>query len=392
MRKREYDFWLLFTVIMLLAMGTIMVFSASSYNALYYQGNKYYYLVRQLLWVTIGLIAMFIFSRIDYRRVAESSPILMAISIVLLVLVLVPHIGSNVNGAWRWFNFGSFSFQPSEFAKLALIFFLSFSLSKNSDRLKHFFSGLLPYLLVIGVIDALLYLEPHMSAIILITLVSIIILFCAGAKVRHFIVMAVPVGLVGWKAVMGDEYRVERLISFMDPFKYAQEGGFQVVNSLYAIASGSLFGRGLGKSLQKYLYIPEPQNDFIFPILAEELGFIGAATVVVLFLLFIWRGMRVAMNAPDMMGSLMAAGITSLVAAEAIINIAVVTSTIPTTGMPLPFFSYGGSSMVFLLISMGILLNISKGSSSVIRMLPDGREAQKGKHILTTKKAGDYDL
>ncbi len=391
MKKREYDFWLLFTVLVLLAIGTVMVFSASSYNALYYKNNKYHFLIRQVIWGVIGIVSMLVFSNIDYRRIAQSSPILMVISTVLLVLVLIPGIGSNINGSNRWFNFGYFSFQPSELTKIAIILFLAFSLSKNSDRLKFFFSGLLPYLLVIGVTDLLLYKEPHMSAIILITLISIIILFCAGAKIRHFLVLAAPVLAVGVKLIMADEYRMERLLSFLDPFKYKQGSGYQVINSLYAIASGNVFGRGLGKSLQKYLYLPEPHNDFIFSVMAEELGFVGALTVIALFMLFIWRGIKVAMNAQDMMGSLIAIGITSLVAAETIINIAVVTSTIPATGMPLPFFSYGGTSMVFLLSSIGILLNISKGSSAfAVRMTSDNREELKMKRILPSRKAGDF--
>jgi len=369
-RKREYDFWLLFTVLLLLALGTIMVFSASSYNALNYMGNKYHYLIRQLLWVSIGIVSMLIFSRLDYRRIALSSPVLLIISTVLLILVRIPGIGSKVNGAWRWFNLGPMSFQPSEFTKIAMILFLSLSLSKNSHKLNRFFTGLLPYLIIVGITDALLYLEPHMSAIILITLVSIVILFCAGARIWHFILLGVPALIGGWFLIISDEYRVQRILSFLDPFKYPQDSGYQIINSLYAIASGSVFGRGLGKSLQKYLYLPEPHNDFIFSVLAEELGFIGALTVIVLFMLFIWRGLKISMNAPDMLGSLIAAGITSLVALEVIINIAVVTSTIPATGMPLPFFSYGGTSMVFLLTSIGILLNISRGAAINTARMP----------------------
>lgn len=375
MRKREYDFWILFTVIVLLAMGAIMVFSASSYSAQFYHNNKYHFFFRQLLWSSLGVICMLIVSNIDYHRIAKISPILLVISTVMLALVLVPGIGHVSNDARRWFNLGFTTFQPSEITKMAMILFLSFSLSKNNDKLKYFFKGLLPYLLLIGVTDALLYFEPHMSAIILITLVSIIILFCAGAKILHFVAIGIPALAGGWVLIMKMEYRVDRIIAFLDPFKYAQDEGFQVVNSLYAIASGSVFGRGLGRSLQKNLYLPEPHNDFIFSILCEELGFIGAATVIILFMLFIWRGLKVAMNAADMLGSLIAVGITSLVALETIINIAVVTSTIPTTGMPLPFFSYGGTSTVFLLISIGILLNISKGSTS-----PELRISQRGRN------------
>lgn len=374
-RKNEYDYWILFTVLVLLAMGTIMVFSASSYSAQFYQNNKYHYLFRQLLWSALGVISMFIFSKLDYRRIAAASPILIIISTVMLTLVIIPGIGYVSNDARRWFNLGFTTFQPSEFTKIAMILFLSFSLSKNSERLKSFTKGLLPYLLIIGLTDALLYFEPHMSAVILITLVSVIILFCAGAKIGHFLAIGIPGIIGGWLLILKMEYRVDRILAFSDPFKYAQDEGFQVVNSLYAIASGNLFGRGLGRSLQKNLYLPEPHNDFIFAILCEELGFIGAMTVILLFMLLIWRGIKAAMNASDMLGSLIAAGITSLVALEAIINIAVVTSTIPTTGMPLPFFSYGGTSTIFLLTSMGILLNVSKGSSAPeLRLVTNGQK------------------
>lgn len=374
-RKNEYDYWILFTVLVLLAMGTIMVFSASSYSAQFYQNNKYHYLFRQLLWSALGVISMFIFSKLDYHRIAAASPILIIISTVMLTLVIIPGIGYVSNDARRWFNLGFTTFQPSEFTKIAMILFLSFSLSKNSERLKSFTKGLLPYLLIIGLTDALLYFEPHMSAVILITLVSVIILFCAGAKIGHFLAIGIPGIIGGWLLVLMMEYRVDRILAFSDPFKYAQDEGFQVVNSLYAIASGNLFGRGLGRSLQKNLYLPEPHNDFIFAILCEELGFIGAMTVILLFMLLIWRGIKAAMNASDMLGSLIAAGITSLVALEAIINIAVVTSTIPTTGMPLPFYSYGGTSTIFLLTSMGILLNVSKGSSAPeLRLVTNGQK------------------
>ena len=361
-RKREYDFWLLFTVMVLLAIGVIMVFSSSSYYAAYYWNNKFHFLIRQLLWSCVGLVCMFVISNIDYRRLAIISPVLMLISIVLLILVAIPGIGAKYNDARRWFNLGFTTFQPSELMKLSLIMFLSFSLAKNSGKLRFFFRGLVPYLLIVGFVDLLLLLEPHYSCAVLITLVAVVILFCAGARIFLFLAIGVPTMAAAAYLVISSEYRLQRVLAVLDPFADPQGSGYQAVNSLYAIASGSIFGRGLGKSLQKYLYIPEPQNDFILSIVAEELGFVGAFTVIVLFLLLIWRGVRISMNAPDMMGSLMAIGITSLVAIETIINIAVVTATLPVTGMPLPFISYGGTSMLFVLASMGILLKISRNS------------------------------
>jgi len=368
MRRRDFDFWIFITIILLLALGVSMVYSASSYYASREFGNKEYFLIRQLIWATIGIIAMLIVSRLDYKRLAQFSPILMLASVVLLVLVRIPGIGSYRNGAWRWFDFGFASFQPSEMAKLSIILFFGFTLSKKPDILQKFFKGLFPYLLVIGVVDALLIWEPHYSGTILVTAVAIIILFCAGAKLWHFLLIAIPVIPAAGYLVYTEPYRMERILTFLDPFSDPTDAGYQIVNSLYAIGSGGLFGKGIGQSVQKNLYIPEPHTDFIFSIVAEELGFVGAVTVLLLFLVLIWRGIRIAMYAPDNLGSLLAIGVTSLIAVQVIVNIAVVTSSLPVTGMPLPFFTSGGSSLAFLLVGMGILLNISRSVGNQYRM------------------------
>lgn len=368
MRRRDFDYWILITVLLLLALGICMVYSASSYYALRKFDNKEYFLIRQLTWAAVGIIAMLVFSRLDYRKISRFSPIMMLVSIILLILVLIPGIGSNVNDSWRWFNFGFASFQPSEMAKLSVILFFSFSLSKKTDALQSFWKGFVPYLMIIGVIDALLMLEPHFSGTILITSVAVIIMFSAGAKIWHFIVvslLAIPMGVY---FALSEEYRLKRILTFFDPFSDPTDSGYQIVNSLYAIGSGGLFGKGIGQSVQKNLYIPEPHNDFIFSILAEELGFLGSVTVLLLFLVLIWRGIRIAMHASDTLGSLIAVGMTSLIAVQVIVNVAVVTSSIPNTGMPLPFFSYGGSSLAFLLVGIGILLNISRHTDNQYRL------------------------
>jgi cell division protein FtsW len=368
MRRREFDYWILITVLLLLALGVSMVYSASSYYALRRFSNREYFLIKQLTWAGLGIVAMLVVSRLDYRRIAQFSPIMMLVSIVLLVLVLVPGISASDQEAKRWFNFGFASFQPSEMAKLSVILFLSLSLSKKSDSLQSFWKGFVPYLLVIGVVDVLLMKEPHYSGTILITAVAVIIIFSAGAKIWHFLMVslfAVPLGVY---FAISETYRLKRVLTFLDPFADPTDSGYQIVNSLYAIGSGGLFGKGIGQSVQKNLYIPEPHNDFIFSVVAEELGFLGAVTVLLLFLVLIWRGIRVAMHAPDMLGSLIAVGITSLIAVQVIVNVAVVTSSMPVTGMPLPFFSYGGSSLAFLLVGVGILLNISRSIGSRYRV------------------------
>lgn len=362
--KKPFDFLIFTTVLLLLSLGTIMVFSSGAPHAYHYMhGDTYHFLKRQLLYLPLGLFAMFVTMNIDYRKLGKLSPFLLIASIGLLVLVLVPGVGTELNGATRWIRIGGQTIQPSEFAKLSIILYFSHSLSKRKDKLKYFFRGLFPYIILLGIFAALLMKQPHLSATLVIGSVASIILFCAGAKIRHFIVLGVPAvaGVLG--LVLTSEYRYKRLISFLDPWSDPQGDGWQVVQSLYAIGSGSLFGRGLGKSLQKFLYIPEPYNDFILSVLAEELGFIGVFTVLLLFLIFIWRGIKVSINAPDAFGCLTAAGITSLIAVQVIINVAVVTSSMPVTGMPLPFFSYGGTSLVFLLSGIGILLNISKYSN-----------------------------
>lgn len=359
--KKPFDFLLFMTVLILLSLGTIMVFSAGAPQANNVMNDTYYFIKKQLMYLPLAFLAMFVTMNIDYRKLGKWSPVFLIGSIALLALV--PVIGKELNGAKRWIFIGPVNFQPSETAKLAVILFFSYSLSKRKNGLDSFFKGLLPYLLLLGVYGGLLLIEPHLSGTIIIFGVACIILFAAGAKIRHFMLLSVPAigGLIA--LIIFFPYRRVRLVSFLNPFADPKGDGYQVVQSLYAIGSGGLFGRGLGKSMQKFLYIPEPYNDFIFAILAEEMGFIGVVAVLLLFLIFIWRGVKISVNAPDVFGSLVAIGITSLVAIQVIINVAVVTSSMPVTGMPLPLFSHGGTSLIFLMAGIGILLNISRYSN-----------------------------
>jgi cell division protein FtsW len=359
--KKPFDFLLFMTVLILLCLGSIMVFSAGAPHANNVMGDTYHFIKKQLMYLPLAFLAMFVTMNIDYRKLGKWSPVFMVGSIALLVLVLI--FGTELNGAKRWFIFGPLNFQPSETAKLSVILFFSYSLSKRRNQLSSFFRGLMPYLMILGIIAALLLKQPHLSATIVIFGVACIVLFAAGAKITHFVLLSFPAvaGLVA--LVLLFPYRRARLISFINPFEDPSGDGYQVVQSLYAIGSGGLFGRGIGKSMQKFLYIPEPYNDFIFAILAEEMGFIGVVAVLLLFLVFIWRGVKISINAPDTFGSLVAIGITSLIAIQVIINVAVVTSSMPVTGMPLPFFSHGGTSLIFLMSGIGILLNISRYSN-----------------------------
>jgi len=358
--RKPVDFWLFMTVLILISFGTIMVFSASSaYSNLRYD-NTYYFLKSQLINVAAGFIAMIAAMNYDYRKLGKLSPLMLAASILLLILVAIPFIGLKINNARRWLDLGVTTMQPSEFAKLAVIMFYSHSLSKRREQLGSFTKGLLPYLVLMVVFAGLLMLEPHLSGTMVIMIVACVILFCAGAKLKHFFAMGVPVFATFTMAVIFVDYIRLRVTTFLDPMQDPQGEGYQIIQSLYAIGSGGLFGKGLGKSLQKFLYIPEPHNDFILSVLAEELGFVGVLAVLLLFIIFIWRGIKIAMNAADVFGSLVAIGITSLVAIQVIFNVAVVTASMPVTGMPLPFFSYGGTSLVFLMAGIGVLLNISR--------------------------------
>ena len=359
------DFTLVITVMLLLGIGLVMVLSASSPSALSKYGNSYNYFSKQLIFAILGLIAMIFISKIDYRFYQKFYKQAWWISLLLLVAVIL--IGDEVNGAKRWISVTeTLSFQPSEIVKFLMIIFYAGILVKDRDELSLYGKGLIKHALFLAPIIGLLLLQPHLSASLVIIGITCVMMIVAGCKFKHFLFTGLGVGIPGLAALIALEpYRLKRFITFLDPFKDLTGDGWQVVQSLYAIGSGGLFGVGLGDSKQKYLYIPEPHNDFIFSILAEELGFVGCVIVILLFAIFIWRGILIAIKSPDMFGSLLATGITTLIGIQVIINIGVVTSSIPNTGMPLPFFSYGGTALLILLSSCGILLNISRAGTKV---------------------------
>ncbi len=356
------DYTLVITILLLLSIGLIMVLSASSPSALSESGDSYKYFNKQLLFAVLGLIAMYVISKIDYRFYRKFYKQAWWISLILLILVML--VGKTVNEAKRWIYItDTLSFQPSEIVKFLMIIFYAGILTKNRDQLGKFKEGFLKHILLVVPIIALLMLQPHFSASMVIITIVAVMMILAGCKFWHFLATGGAVGIPGMIGlIILEPYRLARVTTFLDPWKDATGAGWQVIQSLYAIGSGGLFGAGLGESKQKYLYIPEPHNDFIFSVLAEELGFVGCVLVILLFAIFIWRGVLIAMKSPDMFGSLIAIGITTMVAIQVILNIAVVTSSVPATGMPLPFFSYGGTALFILLCEMGVLLNISRAS------------------------------
>ena len=364
-KLKPFDYTLFSTVIILFGIGLLMVLSASSHLGLLTYKNPYHFFVRQFFFGIVGIAMMWFLSRVDYKIYKRLAKLIFFISIVLLCVVLVPGIGSGeTRGAKRWIDLGIINFQPSEVVKVAMIIFLSASISENHKKLAKFWEGLIPYFVVIGVVAGLLYLEPHYSAIGIIGLISVVLLFVGGAKVSHFLAMGAVIAPIGVLGIFISKYRLDRIVGFLDPWSDMKGTGWQVIQSLYAIGSGGIFGLGLGQSKQKYSYLPDAHNDFIMAILGEELGLLGMLFVITLFGILVWRGIVTAMKAPDLFSGLMAVGITMLIALQFVFNLAIVTSWFPVTGMPVPFMSYGGSSLLIFMSCVGILLNISRNVRS----------------------------
>lgn len=366
------DMPLLIFILVLLAIGLVMLFSASYANSYYLQGNSYYYISRQAVFAVFGVAAMLLISTFDYHSFHKLAIVIFGVSLFLLVFLLIcryAHIESIANwegDATRWLNFGFVSFQPSEVAKFGLIVMLAHMISQNLDRMDTFRYGVVPYVAIIGLFAALIFLESHLSATLIILALGAIMMFVGGTKPRWFLIGGVLVAAVLlFVVVTKGGYQMDRIRIWLDPFSSDLDRDLthQTRQSLYAIGSGGLLGVGLGQSRQKYLYLPAPQNDFIFAIVCEELGFVGALVIIVLFALLIWRGVYVSIHARDKFGMLLGLGITFQVGLQAVLNICVVTNTIPNTGISLPFFSYGGTALLMLLGQMGILLNISRSAN-----------------------------
>lgn len=358
MQKKPVDFPILFTTVLLVAIGIVMVFSASYYYSSQRWGDSLYFFRRQCLWAGIGFAGMLVLSRIDYWKLRRFSKLIMLISILLLVAVLF--LGEARNNATRWLSIGGFNIQPAELAKFALIFYIADAIAKGKGKIKFFFKGMLPILAVGGLVFGLILRQPNLSTAGSILMLTLLMLFIGGARLLHLGGLLLT-GAAGAVALILDaEYRLKRLVAFRDPWSDPLDTGWQLIQSLYSLGSGGLFGLGLGGSRQKLLYLPYPETDFIFAIIGEELGFFGAVVILLLFLTLIWRGIKVALTAPDLFGTMLASGIIGMIAIQVVINVAVVTASMPPTGLPLPFISYGGSSLAIFLGAVGVLLNISK--------------------------------
>ena len=357
---------LLIVTLSLVAFGLLSVYSASSYVAQVEGLQDGHYLIQQAGRAGIGLVVLAVASLVPYRVYRKVAWPALGLTVLLLIPLIIPgteSIAPRINGARRWLDLGV-TVQPSEFAKIAVVLWTATVAVKKQDRLHSFRYGLLPFLLVLGPVCLLVLLEPHFSATLMIALVAAAILFAAGARFGHFAILALAALPVLWAQIAGAGYRAARVTAFLNPDSTAAAGGYQLKQSLMAVGSGGLFGVGFGRSSLKMSYLPEPQNDFIFSIIAEEWGFIGAALVILLFLAWALLGLRIARAAPDLFGRLVAIGITALVAFAAFGHIAVALGLMPTTGINLPFISAGGTNLILVLGATGILLNVSKGGRS----------------------------
>lgn len=363
---KKMDFLLLFGVLSISIFGIVMIYSASSIWAEYKFGDSLKFVKNQSIFFLIGLILLYFLSRYDYKKYYEKANLLLGGCILLLILVLIPGIGTVRNGSRSWFGIGSFGIQPSEFTKLALIIFTSKYLCKNEKNMENLKKGILPILSLTLLIFGLIMLQPDFGTGTILVMSIMGLLFVGGVPFKFFL----KIGILGVGGVVGlilaAPYRMSRILSFLDPWKDPLGSGFQMIQSLYAIGPGGLFGYGFGNSRQKHFYLPEPQTDFIFSIISEEFGFLGVVLVSGFFLLIIYRGFRIARNSKDLFGHYLSFGITFQLAFQAVMNLMVVTGLIPITGVTLPFLSYGGSSLLITLCEMGILLNISKYQKKAI--------------------------
>ncbi len=349
--------------ILLTALGLVMIFSASYARALYETGDSAYFFKRQLMFAIVGIIAMIFVSRMRPELIRKLAFPVLGVSILFLILVFVPGIGQSENGATRWVRLG-FSFQPSEIAKLGVILSYAAMISVFQEKMETFRWGIMPFGAILLVIIVLLRLEPHNSAIVIITCTAGAMLFLGGVKYRWF-VLGATVMLLGIVVILGaGGYEASRITAWRDPFSDPTDDGYQIIQSLYAIGSGGLLGLGLGQGRQKYLYLPEEHNDYIFSIACEELGLVGAVAILLLYALLILRGYWIAMHVRDRFLSLTVAGITTLTALQVFFNIGVVTNLLPSTGISLPFFSYGGTALLIQLGEMGIILGASRQCSA----------------------------
>lgn len=360
-KKPKVDWVLLVCTLVLVCFGILMVYSASFYSAQLTYDDSMFFAKKQILGAILGLAGLIGCSFINYNILNKIKWPAIIISVLLLAAVFIPGIGITNYGATRWINLGITTMQPSEIAKFGFVIFASAYLAKNYNKVKKF-TGILPVLLAGGIICLLIILEPNMSITICVALTMVVMLIVGGARFKHFLLIGVPMVAAAIALVLMEPYRLKRLLAFLDPWSSAQNEGFQLVQSLYAVGSGGWFGVGLFNSRQKYLFLPFAESDFIFSIIAEEFGFVGCVLVCLLYLIIILRGIKIAKNASNRFGCYLVTGIVAIIAIQLLMNIAVVTGSIPPTGLPLPFISAGSTSLLVFMSAIGVVLNVDRQS------------------------------
>ncbi len=358
-----YDVNLLFPVLFLVGIGIVMIYSASSTLALKRFGNEYYFLNKQAVFAMAGILVLVFYKHFPYRLFNILAYPVLLIAIVLLVATVFSGFGYSVGGSRRWLHFGNFSIQPSEIARLAIVIYMAYSLNKKGYKLEDFYIGFLPHMLVLGIFSIMLLFQPDFGTIIILGLLTWIMLFVGGARILHLFSSFLLLLPVLYFFMISAEYRMKRILSFLHPWQYPSDEGYQITHSLMAFGTGGLWGTGIGKGYQKLFYLPEPHTDFIFSVIGEELGLIGVMLILGLYILIVWRGIHIARNARDLFGSLVALGLTSSLGLQVCINMGVTLGLLPTKGLTLPFLSYGGTSLLINMASIGILMNIGISAS-----------------------------
>jgi cell division protein FtsW len=353
-----YDLGLLFPVLLLVGMGIVMVFSASSALALKWYGNDYYFLKKQAMFAAVGIVVLVVFSYIPFRLYRRLAYPALLTALIMLAAVSFTSLGVTAGGSARWLQVGPIRFQPSELARLALVIYLAYSMSKKEELLRDFYVGFLPHILILGLFTALLLIQPDFGSVVIFAALTWIMLFVGGCRITHLLSVVVVLSPMAWFFMTHAEYRVKRLMSFLHPWKDTADAGYQIVHSLMAFGTGGITGVGLGKGYQKLFYLPEPHTDFIFSVVGEELGLIGVMVVIVLYGIMLMRGIRIARHAQDRFGALLAMGITVTLGLQVCINMGVTLGLLPTKGLTLPFLSYGGTSLLMNMAAIGIMMNI----------------------------------
>ncbi len=383
----SWDGWLLLIVFLLVALGLLMLYSASAVMAEQRMGGHLTLLENQLQKVILGVVILVGALRLDYRWYKRLIYPILGGTVFMLILVLIPGIGTVQNGARRWFSLGGMSFQPAEVAKLTALMFLAYSVSKKGKRMGSFTIGFIPHLATIGLMVGLLMLQPDFGSSVILLSLMMILLFVSGAKLSYLFLFTLLGAAGAYFAISGSEYRMKRVMAFLDPWSHRQDIGYQISESLIAVGASGLQGRGLGNGTGKLGYVPELWNDFIGTIIAEELGILGVVFLVSLFVMLIWRGVRIALRSHDAFGMYLAFGITAMFGLQGMLNLWVVTGMLPTKGLTLPFVSFGGSSMILALFSVGILLNISKNAPDRWELEREERESLRAERRWERKRA-----